>query len=170
MSNARLLPCSCGRKVPVRPSQAGQTVRCECGRELQVPTWREIAALELAQPESPAQRVSVWGWPEALLLSGVATLVVVVLLFAYLLLTRPIQPTVADLRHRVDRLSAAEVRRVWHTYLNWSLDPWAEDPGWERAQARFRAAMGGTAVLAFVAFFLVVLGYRMRNSRQRQSS
>jgi len=167
MSNARLLPCPCGQKVPVRPSQAGQTVRCQCGRQLQVPTWREIAALEPAQPEVSPPGAGGWGWPETLLLAGVAALAGVVVLFAYLLLTRPIQPSVADIRRRVDGFSPAEVRRTWRTWVAWDLDPWADDPDWDRAMASFRLKMGTTAVLAAGAFVLIAAGYCMR-ARQRR--
>jgi hypothetical protein len=43
-----LLPCSCGRKVPVSTRHAGQTVRCACGAELEVPTLRGLRELEPA--------------------------------------------------------------------------------------------------------------------------
>jgi hypothetical protein len=45
-----LLPCTCGRKAPVSTRHAGQTVRCQCGNELEVPTHRGLADLERAEP------------------------------------------------------------------------------------------------------------------------
>jgi len=168
MSNTRLLPCSCGRKVPVRPSQAGQTVRCECGAELQVPTWREIVALEPASPEPPGKTAGAWGWPERLLLLGLAGLVVAVALCAYLLVTRPREFTAADIRRLVEPFSPAATRRAWQKVLRRGLDPCADDASWEQVMARFRLQMGFTAGLAAVAFVLVVVGYRMRSARQRR--
>jgi hypothetical protein len=44
-----LLPCSCGRKVPVSTRHAGHTVRCQCGVELEVPTLRGLSELERAE-------------------------------------------------------------------------------------------------------------------------
>jgi hypothetical protein len=41
-----LLPCTCGKKLGVTKSQAGQTVRCECGKTLEVPTLRGMSELE----------------------------------------------------------------------------------------------------------------------------
>ena len=41
-----LLPCSCGKTVTVDVGQAGQSLRCECGRKLEVPTMRAIRQLE----------------------------------------------------------------------------------------------------------------------------
>lgn len=32
-----LLPCSCGREIPIEPRQAGETVSCECGRTSAAP-------------------------------------------------------------------------------------------------------------------------------------
>jgi hypothetical protein len=40
-----LLPCSCGQHVPVSIVQAGQSVRCACGAQLQVPSLRDLRAL-----------------------------------------------------------------------------------------------------------------------------
>ncbi len=47
-----LLPCSCGQQTPVEASQAGQTIRCQCGATLEVPTMRGLAQLDRAGPES----------------------------------------------------------------------------------------------------------------------
>lgn len=55
-----LLPCTCGRKVPVSTRHAGQTVRCACGAELEVPTLRGLGELERAEPAGAAPR-GHWG-------------------------------------------------------------------------------------------------------------
>ena len=54
-----LLPCSCGRDVSVSVSMAGQTVRCECGTELEVPTLRGLRQLAPAV-ESHGRRARSW--------------------------------------------------------------------------------------------------------------
>ena len=48
MPTEYLLPCNCGEKTTVVPSQAGQNVTCQCGATLSVPKLREISLLELA--------------------------------------------------------------------------------------------------------------------------
>jgi hypothetical protein len=48
-----LLPCACGRKLPVALHQAGLKIACECGATLDAPTRRGLAALEEAA-ELPA--------------------------------------------------------------------------------------------------------------------
>ncbi|HEX3725927.1 MAG TPA: hypothetical protein VHV08_06775 [Pirellulales bacterium] len=40
-----LLPCSCGRQVPVTPRMAGETIECACGNRLDVPTLRHMRLL-----------------------------------------------------------------------------------------------------------------------------
>lgn len=45
-SQLYLLPCSCGEKVRVRTRHAGETVTCQCGTKLQVPTIRGLRQLE----------------------------------------------------------------------------------------------------------------------------
>jgi hypothetical protein len=45
-----LLDCSCGRRVPVRASEAGSSVPCDCGRELRVPPLSKLRELSGADP------------------------------------------------------------------------------------------------------------------------
>lgn len=73
-----LLPCSCGREIPVETGQAGELVRCACGATVEVPTLLRMRALKPAAPEAaaappPATR---WGMRQRLLLLG--TLIVLV--------------------------------------------------------------------------------------------
>lgn len=41
-----LLPCSCGEKITIEISQAGQTIQCSCGKALDIPTMQGIRRLE----------------------------------------------------------------------------------------------------------------------------
>ncbi len=62
MSNY-LLPCACGEKIPVTASQAGQSVRCSCGVQLEVPTLRGLRDLvrgDLAQGDSSVRPAHSW--------------------------------------------------------------------------------------------------------------
>lgn len=44
----RLLSCECGREHIVAPSQAGQEIKCDCGKIVAVPTLRGLSKLPLA--------------------------------------------------------------------------------------------------------------------------
>lgn len=60
-----LLPCSCGKSVPVEASQAGQRVRCSCGQMLDVPTMRLVRQLPPATRPAPGTRRPTRSWPLA---------------------------------------------------------------------------------------------------------
>ncbi len=66
----RLLSCECGREHLVSQSQAGQEIKCDCGKILPIPTLRGLSELPLAKtapstPNAPSARgaqVSSSGW------------------------------------------------------------------------------------------------------------
>jgi len=64
-----LLPCSCGQKVRIAPSQAGGQALCACGKSLSIPTLRGIRALEPA-PEALARPAATWSVLHGLFFSG----------------------------------------------------------------------------------------------------
>ncbi len=47
----RLLSCECGRELRVSRSQAGQEIKCDCGKIVPVPTLRGLSELPLANAE-----------------------------------------------------------------------------------------------------------------------
>ena len=56
-----LLPCpQCERKLSVDTSQAGEQLRCACGASVEVPSMRQIRALEPSDPDPGAERTSRW--------------------------------------------------------------------------------------------------------------
>ena len=71
-----LLPCSCGKTVAVRDTQSGQTVRCQCGAELEVPTRQRLHELEQAPVEGPPAATRP-GWNPAwgIVLLGVLVMI-----------------------------------------------------------------------------------------------
>ena len=89
MSQEYLVECVCGEKFAVRVGQAGQQVRCGCGREVNIPLLRELRKLPTAQPSAdrPAPRGAKAspaspGAFFAVLLTILGILVSVVLLYA----------------------------------------------------------------------------------------
>lgn len=57
------LPCSCGQTIPVEVSQAGQTVRCSCGANVEVPAMRLIRSLPVVEAVGPAKPAVDAPWP-----------------------------------------------------------------------------------------------------------
>ena len=51
------VPCECGRRRRVTAGDAGATLRCECGRAIQVPGLRELQAFAPVPTDVPTQPV-----------------------------------------------------------------------------------------------------------------
>ncbi len=89
MSSKYLLPCLCGLQIAIEPRQAGETVVCQCGAKIQVPSMLEIRALEPAPVESTSPRpAEAWGWRQLLKMLGVILLLVAII--SWVLLERPV--------------------------------------------------------------------------------
>lgn len=107
MNAKYLLPCSCGLEVAVELSQAGEKVQCACGRQLDVPTMREITALEPIDAGEEAQAsLPTWGLRHGLLVLGAVLIVCGLAPSVYLYVNRP-RPM------ELDYLSVGQVWQVW---------------------------------------------------------
>ncbi len=93
-----LVPCTCGRKIPVSTSQAGDALSCECGQTFPAPNLRELRRLETAPDVAPPPRRRLaWGQVQGalfatggvLLLLGVIVLGVVGMQRSYLVTDKP---------------------------------------------------------------------------------
>ncbi len=78
MSEKYLLKCECGEAHPVDTGQAGQSVSCKCGKELRVPSFREIKQLPPVKEDGPPRkREGRRGWhPVQGVLFGVGAVVI----------------------------------------------------------------------------------------------
>ena len=84
-----LLPCECGQKLPVNSTQAGERVRCTCGRELDVPTLRSLQALERRDDAAAKPELAPWGWRQGLAFLGASIFVLASLALVVLNLKKP---------------------------------------------------------------------------------
>ncbi|MBN1394151.1 MAG: hypothetical protein JW959_03940 [Pirellulales bacterium] len=146
-----LLPCRCGRTVPVEPRQAGETVVCRCGARLSVPSMLEIKSLEPAPSESVAVRpAEVWGWRQLLKLLGVLLLLEAVASWA--LLARPTS--------RFQELSPEEVKRNAHQMTPaqaWDHWQWARQGLDRRTDQKYAAAVERYQIWRVVLVFIPAL-------------
>jgi hypothetical protein len=84
-----LLPCECGRKIPVAASQAGETVVCECGRSLSAPKLRELRQLETQAVEEDRPGGRAWSPLQGgLFVAGAVVLLISICVLAYTELQR----------------------------------------------------------------------------------
>jgi len=106
MSARYRLPCRCGQDVPVRLSQAGESVVCECGESLDVPSLQELRRLDPLEPSTSRARRVVWSLRQVWISVG---LVVTVLGLSYLVYVQWTRPRRVD----VETLSPAQTWILW---------------------------------------------------------
>ena len=118
-----LLPCSCGRDIPIEPRQAGETVRCECGRTCAVPTMREVQSLRPAPASSttPAATKPAWGNPQRFLVAGLVVFLLAAIAAVILYIQFPTHfaglPSPEAERQRVKSMSTLETMRYFHQWI-----------------------------------------------------
>jgi hypothetical protein len=123
-----LLPCSCGRKVPVETRQAGETTRCECGLPLEIPRLLELKRLEKAAvSEDGVRNPLVWGIGHSLVLSGMVVLVGVVLLWYLVLQNAQGDPysrmTPDQVRAHCQKMSPLQTWQTWMYFQQNGINP-----------------------------------------------
>jgi hypothetical protein len=129
--NARfLLPCECGQSVPIELSQAGQKVRCSCGREVAAPTLRGIRQLKPAVDHAASARPGAsWNPVKGALFAAGSTLLLVGLVVAaynYLLYyqtsqVKPSEEVFAEHLSLIERMTPSELWDHWHFFAEHGL-------------------------------------------------
>ena len=120
MDERYLLPCPCGRQVPVTRRQAGETVRCACGELLEVPTLLRLRSLpRAAEPAPAAPSGAAWGLRHRLWLLGTVIFVLAAVPIVVLVLRFPsppqkVSPPPEQIRERYRAYSAVETWVRWH--------------------------------------------------------
>jgi hypothetical protein len=123
MNSHFLLPCECGQTTPIQVSQAGQSVRCVCGRELAVPTMRGIRELKpaaVAPTKVSTQRN--WNQTRGMIFGAGALSILFGLIligFNYPLYRNysAFQPTTEDVEFtmaQIDATQPADLWDLWH--------------------------------------------------------
>lgn len=122
MANTKyLLPCSCGREIPVDIAKAGQEVQCACGASLEVPTLQGLKALNRAPLQTPPPGKAAWGLRQQLLLVGAVVTMIALLAAGYLFFNRP----------QMLDITAVSPLHAWHIWQDLRL-------GVRQSQAEYR--------------------------------
>ena len=126
-----LLECPCGEKISVSASQAGQTVRCTCGKEREVPTLLELKKLETIE-ETPSKRSfggeekpSNWGPVQGVIAAGTLLSLMALGWLIYVMATKPTPDNLIKedashknlLNKKIDDMSLAETMWIWNVLL-----------------------------------------------------
>ena len=151
MSAKYLLPCSCGLEVAVEPAQAGGTVQCGCGKQLDVPTLREIVRLKPVAVSGPAAPSSpTWGLRHGLLVLGTLLIVGSLATAAHFYVHRP-QPL------RLEYLSVGQVWQIWEE-LRQGVDrpPFPDQQMYALHMRSLYIALSGLALVAVVGILCLL--------------
>lgn len=112
-----LLPCQCGKQIPVDTRQAGQDVRCDCGTMLEVPTMRGVTALRRVDVEEEVDELSQtemsdgWGVSQGVAVMGGVIFLLGVGLFVLHCLAAP--GPVEFMTENLDSLTPADTFGLW---------------------------------------------------------
>jgi len=122
MTTKHLLPCQCGRNIVVDPRQAGESVRCECGRSVDVPTLRQLRRLDpVKETDGRDKTRTPWSTGQGVVfaigsLIALIGFVAAILLFIHrsrLDTARPPAPDLERLREDTRRASADHLWEFW---------------------------------------------------------
>jgi len=130
MSSEFLLTCQCGTEIPVRSTQAGGTVRCQCGLEVFVPTLRDLRQLPGASTlADDLTKRRNWQLSNGVLFAaGVPIALLCLGTFIYATYMRwPLELSKPDFREfqyerDIDTLSLSESWDAWLSFRNMQLD------------------------------------------------
>ena len=167
MSRQYLLPCSCGKLARVQASQAGQSLRCKCGRTLAVPTLRQLRQLpptpDAEGDAAPKAASAKWSQLQGGTFVGGLVLSVIALgFFGYLLSQRLRQPEPASPFDRflqqedLTDMPAADAWAAWQAYRTYGLG-WDHSQQYVQAQQQARTLNIGMAIAAGTALLGVSL-------------
>jgi hypothetical protein len=115
-----LLTCECGKKIPVDVGQAGGSVSCSCGAQLDVPALRNLRHLPPAEHETVPARTP-WNARKGIAAAG---LIVAGLLAAYALWDRFTEPEVVrfDPVRQIDAVNEGLEKmtpaQAWHFWIH----------------------------------------------------
>ncbi len=125
MATKYRLPCHDDAFVAVDASQAGLSVTCPCGEEVQVPTWRELSGLERieqAPDRATAGRArdaapSTWNAQKGMIFLGLVILAGGAASATYWYSTiptdQPIQVNYEGIREHVESLTLLDSMKEW---------------------------------------------------------
>ncbi len=172
MATKYLLPCLCGATQPIDVAQAGQIVRCQCGRSLDVPTMRDIRRLEQMEvaDHRPAPTTD-WNRVQGSLFAiGLAVTVIALIIAAFLWInrmqldtTKPVIDDTAQINAAIDDSPPVMIWSAWQEVEHHGLGPYIP-PDYVLARRESAALLRwmmvllviatGGAVTTIAAFFL----------------
>jgi hypothetical protein len=163
--NTYLLPCNCGRKIPVEAPQAGEIVACACGASVEVPTLLGLRKLELAEaPPQPAIIKTTWGAGQRLIFLGAIVILIAVAIGVWLFYIRPMDPfaniSPDQMKEKAEILSPAQSLHLWEMLDKGGLNPRkrGSEIVFEGMQAQYRIYWWLVGIVAGTGSVLIAAG------------
>ena len=155
-----LLPCPCGKSLPIEPRQAGEEITCSCGQQLTIPTMREMRLLPSDGKPAVAPSRN-WSGRQGWLFSGGAAIVLIaVIAFAFLTYKRSKLELYTDkpqLDYEAMEADSAEATDTpvlaldeWNKIVADGLQPRDFKFNYEIAQDMAKRNVGQSVVAAFI--------------------
>lgn len=94
------IPCQCGNRIPVTVHQSGTTVTCSCGREVAVPSLRQLTQMSTSsekKAETEPATSPLSGWVKLFQWIGGSLVVLALILLVVLYVKRPQLPNLRTL-------------------------------------------------------------------------
>jgi len=162
-----LLPCSCGEKVAVESTQAGQNILCSCGKTMEVPTMQGLRQLEQAidTTDEPKTTSPFGGVVVGLALFGLVILGAGGALTCWMYTRRPVLPD-------IDYASPWDTWAMWHSLRDGVRLPEYSDSPYLQAKKVYDQYMTVGIVIMVVGIVTIVcsaiVAFFSRPSQRRQ--
>jgi hypothetical protein len=137
---------NCSTVHTVSPAQAGETLACDCGHPLAVPTLRELRTREPVVAEGDARRSADWNLWQGLLFVGGAILIVIGALTTWRILPQRQaldlqRPEFREIDFNVQMLSLPQAWQAWEHFREQKLE-FRTTPEYLENRERYRELSG----------------------------
>ena len=173
MSPTYLLPCSCGQKIIVDTSLAGDLVTCEaCGQTVEVPTLLRLKQLEPAVPEQARPARRAWGAKQKVLVVGLLVTAIGVGLTTWCILTWPLPPVDMvpkdHIPETVAKMSPIETVSHWRILQRGVDAPFPDDIAYLKSRTRHQFFLAGCLLILVAGLVVDVVALALSNDPLEQ--
>ncbi len=167
-----LLPCQCGRKIPVDTTKAGRTLACECDETIEVPTLGGLKNLEQVVEAKRASSAATWGSRQRVLLVGILICITGLGIAGYFWRGRPLPPPhelrIELIPQHVENLTLIETLQLWGALESGLPEELGlEDQGYRKARQAYIRRTGVALFVAVAGVSVMIVSLFIAKKRRR---